>query len=42
MIHILSYRKCYSEEVEYNKDVPGTLDKDNIGLIVGLKSVMSG
>lgn len=36
------FRKCYSEEVEYNKDVPGILDKDNIGLIVGLKSVLSG
>lgn len=38
------FRKCYSsEEVEfYNKDVPWHLDKDNIGLIVGLKSVLSG
>ena len=30
-----------TEEVEYNKNDPGLLDKDNVGLIVGLSPISS-
>ena len=30
-----------TDEVEYNKNDPGLLDKDNVGLIVGLSPISS-
>ena len=35
-------RKLYSEDVEYNRHIPGLLDKDNVGLAVVLASAGSG
>ena len=35
-------RKLYSEDVEYNRHLPGLLDKDNVGLAVVLASAGSG
>ena len=32
----------FSHEVEFNVEEPGILDKDNIAVIAGLKSVVSG
>ena len=39
---VIVTRKLYSEDVEYNRHLPGLLDKDNVGLAVVLASAGSG
>ena len=41
MIIIKMFSITMTEEVEYNKNDIGLLDKDNVGLIVGLSPISS-